>query len=457
MRNIVLIAIDTQRPDHLGCYGYGRPTSPRLDALAADGAAFDALWSSSNFTAPAFTSLFTGLYPNHHGVFHFAAQAQASPVFDCLKANGVCTGGAVTFRFFNRLLGRVWGELEAVTDTRSFDFAKDLPRAVSDSAVEWLEANGREGPFALFLHYDGPHMPYRLPDEHAHRFGDVPDGDVDPDVARLLFPQHEERISNEHGGGGGAMFRFIESVDRGRRKLDDRTLQWIVDRYDDSVYYNDLEVGRVLDVLDALDLADDTLVCVISDHGEELMGHGHLAHAGIHLYEDTIRTVGLVRGPGVPAGRRIASPAGHVQLWPWLLKLAGAEGLPEAWSSLDLLDESDPPPVFCVGEFKAAVRHGDRKLIRRRIIPQHGFAKRLRLMAKMLLMGELADEVYDLAADPAETRNLASDRSLRGELSALLDAHLASPAPDLGLSTMSDLDAAARARIEQEMKDLGYM
>ena len=69
MRNILLIVVDTLRPDHLGCYGYDRPTSPRLDALAAEGLLLESMWSASNFTAPAFTSLFTGLHPHQHGVF----------------------------------------------------------------------------------------------------------------------------------------------------------------------------------------------------------------------------------------------------------------------------------------------------------------------------------------------------------------------------------------------------
>lgn len=455
MRNIVLIAIDTQRADRLGCYGYHRDTSPRLDGLAAGGVAFDACWSASNFTAPAFTSLFTGLYPNHHGVFDFGAQALASPVFDCLRANGVRTGGVVTFRFFKRLLGRVWGDLEAVTDTRSGDYAKDLPRAVSDAAIEWLERRGRDGgPFALFLHYDGPHMPYRLPDEHAHRFGDVPDDAVDPEIRRVLFPQEVDAFDD---AAAASMFQVIEAVDRGRRRVDDATRRWISDRYDDSVFYNDLEVGRVLDALDALGLSDDTLVCVISDHGEELMDHGHLAHAGVHLYEETVRTVALARGPGLPAGRRVERPVSHVQLWPWLLRAAGARGLPDAWAARDLLDEAADEPVFCVGEFKTAVRRGDHKLIRRRIIPQHGPAKRLRLLAKLALMRELGPEAYDLGRDARERANVHGSAPWRRELDALLDAHLTAAAPALAVSGRGDLDDHERARIEKEMRDLGYM
>ncbi|MBU2501080.1 sulfatase-like hydrolase/transferase, partial [bacterium] len=87
MKNILMIVVDTLRPDHLGCYGYGRPTSPHLDALAERGSILTGLWSVSNFTAPAFTSLFTGLHPHHHGVFDFTAQARTSPFTGIIEAN----------------------------------------------------------------------------------------------------------------------------------------------------------------------------------------------------------------------------------------------------------------------------------------------------------------------------------------------------------------------------------
>jgi len=192
VHNLLVIAVDTLRPDHLGCYGYERATSPAIDRLAASADRFISCWSASNFTAPAFTSLFTGLYPNHHRVFDFRAKVHGSAVFDVLKAANVKTGGVVTFRFFQHLLGDIWGPLEAVTDTRSGDYAKDLPQAVTDGAVEWLHARDPARPFALFVHYDGPHMPYRLPARHAGRFGDVETEGVDPELAEIFYPRQDD-------------------------------------------------------------------------------------------------------------------------------------------------------------------------------------------------------------------------------------------------------------------------
>ena len=331
MRNILLIVVDTLRADHLGCYGYARPTSPRLDALAAESTVLEACWSASNFTAPAFTSLFTGLCPSRHGVFDFGGEAASSPIKRVLDANGARTAGVVTFRFFKRLLGRIWGGVEAVTDGRSFDYSKDLPRAVSDGAIEWLERHGRGSPFCLFLHYGGPHAPFRLPPEYEDSFGPAGRDGVGEDLKAVFHPRESERIGDNEGPVIGPMFRLMESINAGRRRLTDEELAWYVDLYDAAVRYNDEEVGRVLAALRDLDLDDDTVVCVLSDHGEELMRHGHLGHGGMHMYEETLRTVALVRDPARREPRRVAAPCGHTGILPRLLRLAGARDLPDAW------------------------------------------------------------------------------------------------------------------------------
>lgn len=457
MQNILLIAVDTLRPDHLGCYGYPRATSPHLDRFAAGAARFTQCWSASNFTAPAFTSLFTGLYPNHHRVFDFGAKVRVSPVHDTLVRNNVRMGGVVAFRFFRNLLENIWGELEAVTDHRSFDYDKELPRAVSDGALEWLHAHDPSRPFALFLHYDGPHQPIRLPDAYADHFGDIPATAVDPKVVATFYPQDRTRFDDHEAAIIGGMFRMMESFDMGLRRLSPVARQWLIDRYDDAVRYNDAQIGRVLTALEETGLADNTVVAVVSDHGEELMDHGHFSHGGIHLYESTIRTVAMVRRPGDRSGVVCDRPISHVQVLPWLLREAGAVDLPAAWQGLDLLADRGTEPIFCIGEFKCAVRRGNLKYIRRRVLPEHTRAKRLRLHAKLLLMREWGNEMFDLAADPGEATNLVRRSAPRRELAALLDAHLASGSMDLGLQSAKDLSAAERQRIEDEMRALGYM
>lgn len=456
MRNILFVIVDTLRPDHLGCYGYERPTSPNLDALAGRGTVLESLWSASNFTAPAFTSLFTGMVPLQHGVFDFTSRARGGGLRQALEQENAQTGAVVSFRFFRNLLADLWGEVIPVTDTRSFNYAKDLPLAVTDEALEWLDHRDAARPFGLFVHYDGPHMPYRLPDGFAHTFDSVDPSAVDPDFRALLFPQEKDELD---GSSSDSMFRLLNEVAWGRRKLRPETLRWMLDKYDASVHYNDHAVGRLLDGLRERGLADDTVVVVLSDHGEEFHEHGNLGHAGVHLYEEVARTVGIVHDPRRPGPRRISTPLSQVDIWPTLLKLAGAGHVPDGWAErgmAPLLDESaaaSETPVFCHGQFKVAMRRGRHKLIVARPRPGGGRLLRLRFWLKMLLQRKLGSEVYDLEADPGETRNLAGDKQLLRSLRADLDRHLAAGG---AIETIS-ADEEQRKRIEQEMKDLGYM
>jgi arylsulfatase A-like enzyme len=453
LKNVLLIVVDTLRPDHLGCYGYERPLSPRLDGLAAAGLTMDAMWSASNFTAPAFTSLFTGRYPHEHGVFEFTRKATASVIHAALDQAGVRTGGVVAFRFFENLLADIWGDIEAVTDTRSFDYAKDLPRAVTDGAVDWLRTHGSGGPFCLFVHYDGPHMPYRLPDEYAGLYDTVPMAEADPELVAALFPQDQERLPPGTWGRTSSLFKLLDDIDWGRRRLSPATLAWIVDKYDASIRYNDEAIGGLLDGLADLGLADDTVVCVLSDHGEAFLEHGSIAHGGVHLYEEVIRTVGMVRDPGRPeeTGKRLARPTSHVDVLPALLLRAGV--LPEDGSTDPWSVRAPERPVYCEGKAKTAVRLGDLKYVRALPNPALPGGQRLRARLKMLLRREPGHELYDLARDPGEGVNLAGDRERRRPLARLLTEHMkrveALPA---GL-----VDADERKRIEEEMKRLGYM
>lgn len=467
MRNVLLIVVDTLRPDRLGCYGHDRPASPHLDALAAQGVRLTDLWSASNFTAPAFTSLFTGLYPHQHGVFDFTARTSHATVKRVLQANQARLGAVVSFRFFRNLLGEVWDDITAVTDTSSFDYSKDLPRAVTAESLDWLRRHGCDGPFSLFVHYDGPHMPYRLPDEYAHRFDTVDPADVDPDFLAQLFPQEQRKLNDSNTD---SMFRLLNEVAWGRRKLTDATRRWMLDKYDASILYNDAAIGELLAGLEDLGLADDTIVAVLSDHGEEFHEHGNLGHAGVHLYEEVIRTVGIVRDPSrAGAGGVVSTPLSQTEVWPTLLQLAGARELPEAWQRRGFAERvaqaaagsgetgaiEEASPVFCQGLFKAAARLGNRKLILARPGGSLSRLRQLRFRLKMALQRELGDELYDLASDPGESRNRARERALAGPLRAALDRHLAESAEDVEAAIHASDEQ--RARIEKEMRDLGYM
>ena len=195
------------------------------------------------------------------------------------------------------------------------------------------------------------------------------------------------------------------------------------------------------------------MVCILSDHGEAFLEHGSMAHGGVHLFEEVIRTVGLVRDPGRPgeAGTRSARPASQVDVLPELLRRAGvvpAGGPADPWTAM-----GDPRPVFCEGKAKTAVRLGDLKYVCALPNPALPVGQRLRTWLKMLLRREPRHELYDLRQDPGEQANLARERGRRRPLARLLDEHMKM----VGTLPAGLADADEQKRIEEEMKRLGYM
>ncbi len=258
------------------------------------------------------------------------------------------------------------------------------------------------------------------------------------------------------------MFQLIENVNWGKRKVSPEAKQWLIDKYDASILYNDRAIGDLLKGMVRLGLAEDTLVCILSDHGEEFLEHGHLSHGGIHLNEEIIRTVGIIHDPSAPTGQTLSHPLGQVDIFPTLLALAGARDIPETMVRRSIAGRvnpaagptADPAPVFCHGKSKVAARMGSHKYIHTRPSAALGTMARLRLWLKMALLRELGEEIYDLQNDPAELENLISRKDLKSMLRGALDTHLQDQS---GILIAGSADDEERRRIEQEMKDLGYM
>jgi arylsulfatase A-like enzyme len=235
--NVVLIGIDTLRADHLGCYGYRRPTSPRLDALARQAVLFETAVTQSPWTLPAFASIFTGLLPSSHraGEGKQLNVSRLDPARETLATilhrAGYRTGSFVSNGYVGRDVGMAEG----------FDEHREAMQAAGAAAqaVGWLEAHGAER-FFVFLHIVDPHQPYAPPAEHA---------------APFLDPAYTGPIGTSFSG-------FAQPG------WDDADRRRVIDLYDGEVHFADSLVGRVVDTLTTLGVLDRTLVVVTSDHGE---------------------------------------------------------------------------------------------------------------------------------------------------------------------------------------------
>jgi arylsulfatase A-like enzyme len=325
--NFVLVVIDTLRADHLGSYGYARPTTPAMDKLAARGVRFDQAISASSWTLPAMASIFTSNYPATHGADREKARLprDLDDLATQLTEAGYRTAGFSTNPWLNRVFGFDDGflsyhdnaRLTIGRETAGVRFKnllmrwlgkirrdpEEFPSAseVTDWGERWLRGNSGE-PFFLYLHYMDVHHPY-LPDkEHAgifckkHRF-DLPDHEL------------------EH------RFRMKEI------EWSPDLVDHMIERYDEELVATDQAIGRLTDILKELGLDDTTALIITSDHGEEFLDHGGAGHRRT-VYEEVVRVPLIIVPPGATGdeddeGHVIRERVSTLDIMPTLIQWGG--------------------------------------------------------------------------------------------------------------------------------------
>jgi arylsulfatase A-like enzyme len=420
--NVLLISIDSLRADHVGVNGYARPTTPHLDELAAQGAAFLTAHAPAPWTLPSHVTLLTSLPPAAHRVVrrNRALTSQATTLAEVLQAEGYATAAFVSAGLLRRAYGYDQGfdVYDQSAWTMRLGRGRRTPkrnpqnrgtadrRATSPVVVrlvdDWITRTGaadRTRPFFAFVHLWDVHYDYDPPPPYDTMF--------DPDYAGHLDASHFETNPALHRG------------------MDPRDLAHLVALYDGEIRFTDEWIGRLLDRLAALGLAEDTIVVVTADHGDEFLEHGRLGHIKT-LFEELLRIPLIVRYPRrVPPGQRFAEPVRLEDVAPTILGLAGVASPPDfgletgppGARGVDLspwLVGSAPEPfpelpVYASSAVfgpKRSVQVGGKKLI------VHGKPPRTLSM------------FYDLATNPAEqgkgdTARLA--RAERRRLARLLD------------------------------------
>jgi arylsulfatase A-like enzyme len=298
--NVLLFVIDTLRLDHLSCYGYGRFTSPYLDALAQDGVQFDQLMPPSSWTRPSMASLFTSTYPNVHGANDRpdVMRSGLDSLSGALGEAGYMTWGYVS----NVNLLPNWGfgsTFDRYTDVNSMqpEIQEDSQQVdLALKALDYLHGS----PWYLYVHAMGPHDPYAPTPPYDRQFQTDPMPD-DPEAAA-------------------------------RRK--------VIDLYDGEIAYTDSQLGRLITALKEFDEYDNTLIVVLSDHGEEFWDHGGEKH-GHTLYEEQLRVPFVVKFPNqAHAGKRLSGLVEMVDVAPTILD-ALALPTPEGFQGHSLLPYVD--------------------------------------------------------------------------------------------------------------------
>ena len=314
---VILISLDTLRADHLGLYGYDRPTSPFLDELATRAVVFDNAYAQFPSTLTSHMSMLTGLYPAEHGVYPPAGTlpAEVPLVAEILQSQGVHTAGHTEGGYMRGNFGF----------RRGFDEFDARDRAHHDSTERTFRRGKRflrsldpEDPFFLFLHTYAVHAPYEPPEPYRSDFwpGDPP--------ADAFLPVPSNLVA----------------ADRDGRPQSQQALDYYRALYDAEIRHLDDVLRDFFDELASLGLDERTTVIITSDHGEEFRDHGRFNHD--QLYAEVIRVPFLVVGPELEP-RRSPRVVELVDVAPTVLALAGLD--PAGAAAADSGAEAPPPSM----------------------------------------------------------------------------------------------------------------
>ncbi len=397
--NVLLISVDTLRPDRLGYAGSARPTSPAIDRLAREGVVFTHAFSASGWTLPSMASILSGRYPKDHGAVDFESPLREGlpTLATILRGRGYDTRGYVSHLVLVPSYGVAQG-FDRFDDSVlqvGQPSLSSTDRQLTDRVIAGL-VDLRQ-PYFLWVHYFGPHYDYLW---------------------------HE----------GWEQFGRTDS-----------------DRYDQEIAHTDSHIGRLLEALSARGLYENTIVAFVSDHGEEFGEHGGAYHYTLH--GEVMRVPLIIRAPSLEP-RRESAATQQIDLLPTILGLLGIEPGPGVTlPGRNALNSGAPRgPAFFErdrpGRWRQrAVLDGRYKLV---VIEEHPDVGPEPYMKRPPQNIHAGIYLYDLEADPRETHNLyTADDPRARELLAKLQQHFAvSEAGGEKLEVDEDL--------RSKLRDLGY-
>ena len=395
--NVVLITIDTLRPDHLACYGYASIETPYIDRLAESGARFTQAFTPVPITLPAHTSLLTGMFPLATGVHDFMGN-QVPPgtgtLARILHDHGYSTAAFLGAPVLDSRFGLNQGfdtyfdhfELAGAEEVRLDDMKRPGDEVVGE-ALRWLNRHPPQ-PLFLWVHLYDAHSPYRPPEPFARRY-------------------------------------------RGRP-------------YDAEIAFADAQVGRLVAALTHQRLLEKSLVIVVSDHGESLGEHGETAH-GFFIYNSTLHVVCIIKAPG-DAPRVVADEVSLVDVMPTVLQALGIP-IPAGVQGRSLL-----------GLAAGRAGEGASNLYAESYPPllHFGWSPLLSLQSRGWKYIETRrPELYDTRADPKELKNLfATRQNLALDMSNRLHTLISRYTPKAGAAAEN---GPADPALLKSLRSLGYV
>ena len=450
--NILLIAVDTLRADHLRVYNRASVAeTPNITDFANDSILFQNSFAQSSWTKASFGTIFSGMYPEAHTATGKASALpdEVTTIAEVLRDGGYYTRGysnnpniTSTFNYdqgfveytdlkpdlyfgatpsceklvLYDILRKVVQKLNGMRGGRIVitDFYQPA-NVVTDTGLGWLDSDERpdDTPFFLFLHYMDPHDPFRDPERPGKGYARVQLGNPDPD-------------------------KYLEAFRRA---------------YNYEIEYMDEHVGRLLDGLRERDLYDNALIVFTADHGEEFFEHGGWWH-GLSLYDEQIAIPLIIKLPGNPmAGTVNTDLVRHVDIAPTVARVAG-QPEPETWQGQSLFTKDLTPVQTPAGHVYAhldfegivlrALRTLEHKLIQANELNKRNYAP---------------IELYNLTDDPMEQKNLAG-QPLAGDLLPVMQKTIAEMRSfileNAAEPSTLDMDKLSAEELEQ-LEALGYV
>jgi choline-sulfatase len=473
--NVLVLMSDEHNPKVVGWRGHPVIETPHLDALARAGTAFTSAYTTSPVCVPARAGFATGRYIHEIGFWDNADAYDGSvPSWHHLlreRGHRVVSIGKLHFHLAGEdhgfseeqvpmhilegkgdLLGLVRSEMPrrggafkmaALAGPGESTYTL-YDRDICARAQVWLREQGtrlQDEPWVLFVSFVAPHFPLTAPPEHYYRYFDRP----------LPWPKlyaRHERPQHPHLADFGGNFCYDDFFES------ERDVQRALAGYFGLVSFLDENIGKVLAALRESGLAENTRVLYTSDHGDNLGARGLWGKCT--LYEETAAVPMILAGPGVPAGRVVATPVSHVDAYPTIVESVGAPALRAGEAT------SAPHP----GHSLVDIAHGAEPA-RLVLSEYHGMGSTTGIF--MLRVGRwkyvhyvaYAPQLFDLEADPEELSDLGTDpahAAVRAECEAALRRMLDPEAVDRRAKARQQqlIDAHGGREAVIARGDLGY-
>ena len=439
--NVLLITVDTFRPDRLGAYGYSRDTSPHLDRMAEDGVLFQNTISSSSWTTPGLLSVLTGLWAPTHAVdVRGKRLAPGTPtVASLLNEAGYATPDILYLSSIPNLQNLGLTQSYVQRD-------KYLPNG-DEVLFRALEAY-RDSTFFLYYHYRNLHLPYNPSSEYEKLY--TPDG---YDASGFVSEKVE-------------VIRKNVTIPLGSVVLDQSDESWISGLYDGQIREMDETFFQPLvSHMKRLGIYDNTLVIVTADHGEELMDHGFIGHPSTSFkgssFDEVLRIPLIMRGPGLPSGRRVEEQVQNVDILPTVLDLLDipVSASIQGQSLVQLITGGDFSERPAFTETTPGGYQATSEMMETRIR-----AMRTRKWKLIHTHGPGVDEyeLYDLSLDPLERKDVAKAHpEVLAEMRAALQKWVLAAQPRSSVemapaNTGTPLREKIRVMFPEDLQDFGY-